>query len=560
MSYENPQRIVNRTWQVFAKMQQERNNRIASSIDLGLKNYLKNRASNKQATTKIENEKLNFAAKLDSIDSSQSGKDFTKNLGMFYDYQIDKFYNVKNKMMKGEMDKREGNRILNAMEQDVNKMGVMIPKMIEIATEVWESSSTAGQQNGISLSTTPSNVINVFGGIAEGGNVFVVEDPKTNNTWLMKLPNNVEEKFLADGTIDEYELHASLNDQLDGSNAGDGGGLVNMDEVMKLGPENMVKRITNLDAFSDPLMKTVLKEEDINNGYYSLNQTYELNGDTSVEKTGIYTDYAGATRMKKDLQDVNAYTAMLNDDKAMESVWGDLMPDNLTNTNGFKWDGSDKQRDIARDWMIEDGIAKMLLRQGLIEGEEVNGVQVPKIDPNATGDLLSRLTYLEKEETGFVDVQNVDLNALTVTEKADIQSSMQKVEPAYQNIMESWKTWKTANDKATPEEKEKAFATTIIDELNNLTGPKVGVTWMINPDNPKQIMDGKRGAPIDLFDGNNPREDVIIQLLGTRSGLGSKTAAKLFKNFDKYKQGNVSSSDEFDLSQLPNASTSTNIT
>ena len=83
---------------------------------------------------------------------------------------------------------------------------------------------------------------------------------------------------------------------------------------------------------------------------------------------------------------------------------------------------------------------------------------------------------------------------------------------------------------------------------------------MINPDNPKQIMDGKRGAPIDLFDkSNSPREDVIIQLLGKRSGLGDKTAAKLFKNFDKYKQGTVSSSDEIDISQLPNASTSTNI-
>ena len=310
MSYENPQRIVNRTWEVFARMQQDRNNKIASNIELGLKNYLRNRASNKKATDKIENDKLNFAAKLDSIDSSESGKDFTKNLGMFFDSEIDRFYDVKNKMFKGEIDQREGNRILAGMEQDVNKMGIMIPKMIKIATEVWEGSSTAGKQNGISLSTTPSNVINVFGGIAEGGNVYTIKDPKTGNNWLMKLPNAVEKKFLADGTIDEYELHASLNDQLDGSSVGDGGGLVNMDEVMKLGPENMVKRITNLDAFSEPLMKTVLKEEDINNGYYSLNQTYELNGDTSVEKTGIYTDYTGATRMKKDLEDVNAYTSM----------------------------------------------------------------------------------------------------------------------------------------------------------------------------------------------------------------------------------------------------------
>ena len=56
---------------------------------------------------------------------------------------------------------------------------------------------------------------------------------------------------------------------------------------MKLGPENMVKRITNLDAFSDPLMKTVLKEEDINNGYYSLNQTYDINTPKGIPLTRI---------------------------------------------------------------------------------------------------------------------------------------------------------------------------------------------------------------------------------------------------------------------------------
>ncbi len=558
MSYENPQRIVNRTWEVFAKMTQQNNNRIASNMQAGLNSFLKNRASNKAATQKIENDKLNFAAKIDSIDASKSGKDFTKNLGMFYDSNIDKYYNVKNAMQKGEIDKREGNRILAAMDSQVDKMKVMMPKILDIATQVWEGSSTAGKQGGISTSTTPANIINVFGAIAEGGNVYTVEDPKSDNVWFMKLPEDVEKKFLADGTIDEYELQASLNDQLAG--AGDqeqyGGGLVNMDEIMKLGPENMVKRITNLDAFSEPLMKTVLKEEDINNGYYSLNQTYELNGDTSVEKTGIYTDVAGANKMKTALEDVNAYTSMLNDNEAMQSIWGDLMPDELTNKLGFKWDGSDDQRTAARGWMIEDGIAKMLLRQGLIEGEEVDGVMVPKIDPNATGDLLNRLTYLQKEQTGFVDIQNVNLGELNKTEKADIQTSMQVVEPAYGKIMNNWKTWKDNNSTASTEDRQKAFANTIIEQLNSLPGPKVENTWMINPDNPKQIMDGKRGTPIDLVDkSNNPREDVIIQLLGTRSGLGSKTAAKLFKNFDKYKQ--ETDSTDIDLSFLPEASSST---
>ena len=237
MSYENPQRIVNRAWDIFARQTQQRNNQISRDVGTALKKVAINKERNKRSLEALEQDKLNYASKLDSIDTSQSGAMFDDNLRMFFDSQIDKYFNVKNAMRKGDVDKREGNRILTSMNRQVEKFKTFIPDIINISNQVYDQANTSGQQGGISAGTTPPEVIDIFGSIAKGENVYTVEDPKTGNIWLMKMPAKVEEKFMADGTIDDYEMRASLNDQLSGGE----GSLVNLDEVMKLGPKNMVQ-------------------------------------------------------------------------------------------------------------------------------------------------------------------------------------------------------------------------------------------------------------------------------------------------------------------------------
>jgi hypothetical protein len=51
-------------------------------------------------------------------------------------------------------------------------------------------------------------------------------------------------------------------------------------------------------------------------------------------------------------------------------------------------------------------------------------------------------------------------------------------------------------------------------------------------------------------DGENVREDVILQLLGIRSGLGAKTAAKVYKNYSKFSAGKKEITD---INLLPSA-------
>lgn len=528
MSYENPQKIVNRTWGIFAQMTQENNNRIAANVGAAMKNMKRKKEYNKLALENIEAEKLNFAVKLDSIDTSESGKAFDDNLRMFFDSQVDKYFDIKNAMRKGEMDKREGTRILGNMERQVTKFQAMLPDILGIASTIKDQAGTATKQGGISTGTTPKEIIDIFGTIANGGNVYTVEDPKTGNLWLMKLPKPVESKYLEDGTVNENELLGSFNTHGKEDGTWDGGGaLVNLDEVMKLGAKNMVQYTTNLDAYSQPLAKNLLNEDDINNGFYQQNVTYETEGDKTIEKSSIYMTANDANRMKEKVKNIRGYKTMLDDNQAMKSIWVDLM-DRDTDWTGEAW-----QRDAAEDWMIEDGITKMLIRQGLIKTKEVNGELVADLDPNASGDLLNRLKYIPKEEAMVQSQQAIDVGELTKTEKANILTNLPKVKKSMNHLLT---TYKDEGDEDNSLYSKKRFANKVADELNAMVGGQdnSAKTWQWTKDMKEGTI--KRGDTIyELFDTDGGiKEEMILQLLASRSGLGEKTAYKLATHYNEF--------------------------
>jgi len=527
MSYENPQKIVNRTWDIFAKMTQENNNRIAANVGEAMKNMKRKKEYNKLALQQIENEKLNFASKLDSIDTSESGKAFDDNLRMFFDSQVDKYFDIKNAMRKGDMDKREGTRILGNMDRQVTKFQAMLPEILTIASTIKDQAGTATKQGGISTGTTPKEIIDIFGTIAGGGNVYTVEDPKTGNLWLMKLPKPIESKYLEDGTVNETELLGSFNTHREDGTWDGGGALVNLDEVMKLGPKNMVQYTTNLDAYSKPLAKNLLNEDDINNGFYQQNMTYETQGDKTIEKSSIYMTANDANRMKEKVKTIRGYKTMLDDNKAMKSVWVDLM-DRDTDWTGEAW-----QRDAAEDWMIEDGITKLLIRQGLIKTKEVNGELVADLNPNAKGSLLDRLQYVPKEEAMVQSQQAIDVGELTETEKSSILTNLPKVKKSMKHLLT---TYKDDGDADNSLYSKKRFANKVADELNAMVGGQdnSAKTWQWTKDMKEGTI--KRGDTIyELFDTDGGvKEEMILQLLASRSGLGEKTAYKLATHYNEF--------------------------
>jgi hypothetical protein len=358
------------------------------------------------------------------------------------------------------------------------------------------------------------------------------------------MPAKVEEKFMADGTIDDYEMRASLNDQLSGGE----GSLVNLDEVMKLGPKNMVQYTTNLDKFSTPLTDEVIGN-DINNGYYQKSESITLSddGESSKTETSIFVNPSDAKKMREDIIKLNGFSTMLNDTQSMKSVWVDLMPDSIAQGN---WTNTPEQRDKARNWMVDDSVAKLLLRQGLIQGHEVDGKEVPLLK-EGTGDLLDRLIYIKEGETKVIDIENTKLNELTKQESVSIQSLMPKIETGYNKLLKDFKFDQDSNNYAGDDLKSR-FSEQVANALNTTVGGG-GIesnTYSIDPENPGVIKSGKKEYKLFAEDGTNIREDVILQLLGIRSGLGAKTAAKVYKNYSKFSAGKKEITD---INLLPSA-------
>ena len=106
MSYENPQKIVNRGFEVLSKSIQTRNNMYAQSLaNLGKAvAYNKKRQDQILQANQLQTDK--FAFKLDSIEEAQSADQFGNNLKMYFDTQVDEYFDTKNKISRGDRNGR----------------------------------------------------------------------------------------------------------------------------------------------------------------------------------------------------------------------------------------------------------------------------------------------------------------------------------------------------------------------------------------------------------------------------------------------------------------------
>ena len=192
---------------------------------------------------------------------------------------------------------------------------------------------------------------------------------------------------MSDGTISNDELLRSFNVAETNEDGGvynqqlkNQGALVNLDELMKNGgAKGAVKRITPISGYQAKFNEApeIMDMNNYNNGYYIVSETYEVDetGDYSTTSTKVTMDANSTNKMQKDQLEINAYTTLLNDKNAMNSVWRDIMgedTDYFTESN----EKNEENRNKARLYLINSGIQKQLLRRNLIRGREIDGEYV----------------------------------------------------------------------------------------------------------------------------------------------------------------------------------------
>ena len=94
MSYSNPQRVVNRIFEAFANGVQQ-NNRMQQTSFNNLSNAIAAKRKQTQLImNQVETAKLKYAYKLDSIDVSSNNSGFSDNMKMFFNDQVEKYFQV----------------------------------------------------------------------------------------------------------------------------------------------------------------------------------------------------------------------------------------------------------------------------------------------------------------------------------------------------------------------------------------------------------------------------------------------------------------------------------
>ena len=384
MSYQNPQKVVNRVFEAFANGIQENNYRQQQDFKALTNAIAVNKQRSQQVMNSIEASKLQFAYKLDSIDVSSNNTAFSDNLKLFFNDQVERYYQVKNAMALNKMDKREGQLILGQLGGQVQKFEQMIPEILSLANTIVDQAGKFKTPGGIS-STTPQNIIDIFGSIGTGteGGVYMVEEPRSGDLFFMKMPKAIEEKFLEDGKVDNYELANFLKSSQAGDSKTEGGSILNLDQMMKMGSaKSLIKYVPDMKPTFTGVTDRLFKPKDINSDFFT--NTTEYNLVPEENKYEITTKRTVTTqqidRMRQNMNDLQAFQTVLYDDNAMNSYWQDIMDQDTEYMTDDKAQNA-KNRELARTFMIDQSIADMLLQQNLIKGEVDEDTGVTKSGP-----------------------------------------------------------------------------------------------------------------------------------------------------------------------------------
>lgn len=379
MSYSNPQRVVNRIFEAFANGVQQNNRMQQTSFNNLSKAIEARRKQTQLIMNQVETAKLNYAYKLDNIDVSANNTSFSDNMKLFFNDQVEKYYQVKNAIATGRMDKRKGQMVLGQMKQQVQKFQNYIPEILSLANTIYEQGGKAGKPGGISM-TSPTNVLDIFGaiGTGEGPGVYMIEEPRSGDLFFMKMPKEIEDKFKEDdGIVDEYELGNFLKSaQAKGEDLDmtKDGAILNIDQMMKMGPKSLLKYVPDMSETFKGTTDFIFKPNKVDSDFFTNTTDYTLRPDENKYEitTKRTVTPAQVANMKKVLEDQEAFQTAVYDDEAMNSYWQDIMGQNsdyvVKDNMDLVDDPTQKNRALAREFMINQSIADMLLEQGLIKG------------------------------------------------------------------------------------------------------------------------------------------------------------------------------------------------
>ena len=360
-AYSNPQRIVNREFDVFAKANQQMNAQRERTFENIRRQMAAHRKNQQIVYERGLRDKNNFS---DRISNFSSGDDkFNVNIRNFWNSQVDEYFKIKNGIASGDIDSTRGKQALDTINKQVNTYKMVAPEILMLAKDLKEKQNIKPGMPGAISSTTNSEMQEVLLSIADGGDTNIIS--RDGKLFLFNPKNNTE-------------------------NAAN----INIEELLKMQANgNVIKTIPDNSEFDTKIVDNYLHPENLKSPYV----TYEYEPKPGhIENQDLYR-YITPDKinlLKSSMNKSNAFSKVVEDNESMSILWADVYNDyegidiNMKDTewgvfpSTFSLEQGESflklQKEEARKLMIKKSVDDRIKNLNLTERKYLKTEQKPK--------------------------------------------------------------------------------------------------------------------------------------------------------------------------------------
>lgn len=337
-NFTNPQRVIDKSFDVFIEGGQKMVNKVATSADQIYKRNAEEKASQKIEWEKQNEEQQKLYSSVNELGSTGSSS-LDSNLRGYWEERVESYTNIKNAMQRGELDQQKGNRMLAKINGEVMKFQTVVPYLAQQATLQQEAGKLPLGTAGAISSTSSTKSQQVLSNLVTGGDTALVN--KGGNMFL-------------------------YNPAIKG---GQQGAMLNIDELIanQATGKSIINTVPDISKDLTGAFQGIFKPDDV------ASELVEFKKETKEGYDYTYKTISEDNKVKgiEEMKSTGMFNPLLKDEKIMTSVWQDMIPDDYLKANGVDPDSSwgmtipggtaaeslalqEKMRGIAENWLADE--------------------------------------------------------------------------------------------------------------------------------------------------------------------------------------------------------------
>lgn len=384
MGYTNPQRIIDRSFDAFTNAGKRWVGQIVKTREqIQERNALEKKQQKIQWEKQNEEQQKMYSSVNEMGSTGNSILD--ENYRSFYNADVDKYFEITNLRDNGKIKQADANRELANLRNDVLLMNKIIPYIAEQASMQKEHGKIPLGTAGAISSVTSGESQDVLGQMIIGGNTAMVR--KNGIMYLYNPPIAGQQEGAMINLNEIAAMQASGED------------IIHLVPDISKDLEMAYNNIYNPDQVNSEYIKLKTVELDDGNTYsYKEFKTERFNPDPPP---GKWEPFDAKEYGIQAMIDGGQFDPLIRDKKKMESIWQDIMPDNIT--GDISWGFVDPELDgdeVAQEEFLADQVMeakKWMAQQAYDNNSDMDNV----------------LKYISKTKTKTKDNKNDNSNSNT---------------------------------------------------------------------------------------------------------------------------------------------------